>query len=178
MNRLLSRTPVGIRFGDYVFSDPVPLSRFSLPPRSGGLYVVLMPDPSWGPWHLQPLFFGEFGAQRETHMSQEQQVCCLKVAAGRSLYVAVYAPPLQHGWELSQIKKELIERYRPVSNLASIDAAAEIGYRLDSLEKQILEQDAVLKLALAAIGQMVQVPQEPRRKIVGFQPEPAGSRRG
>ena len=111
-NRLLSRIPVGIRFGDYMFSDPADLRRFSVPPRSAGLYVILMPDPSWGPWHLQPLFFGEFGAQRPAHMSQAQQVCCLRVAAGRSLYAAVYAIPQQDGWEVLQIKKELIERYQ------------------------------------------------------------------
>src|SRR5262245_9712807 len=157
MDPSLIEKTVGIRFGNYVFSNPVPMGRFSFLPRSAGLYVVLMPDLSWGPWPFQPLFFGEFGVQREALMSQVQQAYCLKVAAGRTLYVAVYALPEQHAWATSQIKKELIARYRPVSNLESIDAAAELGYRLDNLEKRILEQNAALQLALATIGQMVQL---------------------
>ena len=177
MNRSLLGTKVGIRFGNYVFSDPVPMGRFSFWPRTAGLYSVLMPDLSWGPWPFQPLFFGEFGVQRETLMSQAQQASCLKVAAGRSLYVAVYALPQQHGWTISQIKRELIEQYKPVSNLESIDTAAEIGHRLDNLEKRILEQDAALKLLLASIGQFVQLQPEPRKRILGFQPKPAESRR-
>ena len=176
MYRLVSRTPIGIRFGDYVFSAPVPQGRFTLPPRSAGVYVVLMPDPSWGPWHLQPLFFGEFGAQQETQMTAAQQMSCLKVAAGRTLFFATYAVPQSHGWAISQIKNELIRCYRPISNLEPIDTAAELANRLYSLEKKMIEHDTALVLALAAIGQMVQPQPEPRKRIVGFRPDPAGSR--
>src|SRR5262245_3010479 len=173
MNRLHSGVSVGIRFGNYLFSHPVPLGPFSLPQRSAGLYVVMMLDPTWGPWHLQPLFFGEFGGQRQAWMSHTQQICCLRVAAGRTLYVALFAVPQHRGWQVSQIKKELIERYLPVANLESIDAATEIAYRLEVLEKRILNQDAMLMLALAAIGQMVQPLPEAKRKIIGFRPDPA-----
>ena len=177
MNRLLSRPPVGIRFADYVFSDPAPLARFSLPPHSVGLYVILMPDTSWGPWQLQPLFFGEFGPEREVQISQTQQTCCLKAAAGRSLYFALYAVPHQHRWAISEIQRELTVGYRPIANLESIDATAELVQRLDILEKKVIEQDAVLKLALATLGQTVQLQQpEPKKRIVGFQPGPAGLR--
>jgi hypothetical protein len=178
MHRSLSRTPVGIRFGDYVFSPPLPISRFSLPARATGLYVLLMPDPSWGPWHFQPLYFGEFGPQRDAHMSMAQQTCCLKIAAGRSLYFALYALPHVHGWAISQIKKDLIDRYRPLSNLESISEPTGLAQKLNTLESKIAEQEAILKLALAAIGQMVQVQQtEPRKRITGFLPGPADSRR-
>src|SRR5215471_21557000 len=145
MDSALTGTPVGIRFADYVFSYPVPLDRFSLPPRSAGLYVLLMADPTWGPWQFQPLYFGDFGMYGEVHMSAAQQTCCLKVAAGRRLYVALYALPQQQGWAISQIKKELIEWYRPICNLDS-DRGTELANRLNSLEAKINEQDAVLKL--------------------------------
>jgi len=178
MDRLLSRTPVGIRFGDYVFSHPASLDRFALPPRAAGLYVILMPDSSWAPWHLQPLFFGEFGPDRQTRMNEAQQMCCLKVAAGRRLYFALYAVDHQSGWAISEIKKELIAHYSPVSNLESLDRAADLAQRLEGLEKRINEQDAVLKLAFAALGQTVQLQQpEPKKRIVGFGPDPAGPRR-
>jgi hypothetical protein len=174
MNRFLSETPVGIRFGDYVFSEPAPLGRFSVPPRSAGLYVILMPDPSWGPWQLQPLFFGEYGGLCAAQMSPAQQICCLRVAAGRTLYAAMCAVPQQYGREVSHIRKELIDSYHPIANVESVNAA-EMGYRLESLEKRILEQDAMLKMALAAIAQTVQLQPERKRKIVGFQPYPANS---
>ena len=177
MNRLLARRSVGIRFADYVFSDPAPLDRFALPFHSAGLYVVLMPDASWGPWQLQPLFFGEFRREGEVRMSSAQQTCCLKVAAGRSLYFALYAVPHQQGWATSEIQKELIALYRPIANLESIDITASLAQRLESLEKKMVEQDAVLRLALATLGQTVQFHQpEPRKKIVGFRPDPAGLR--
>jgi len=108
-------------------------------------------------------------------MSQAQQICCLKVAAGRSLYFALYAVPDQSGWAISEIKKELVVRYRPVSNLESLDRTTDLAQRLDSLERKINEQDAVLKLALAALGQTVQLQQpEPKKRIVGFRFDPAG----
>src|SRR5262245_46732776 len=165
MDRLLSRTPVGIRFGDYVFSPPASLDRFALPPRAAGLYVILMPDSSWAPWHLQPLFFGEFGPDRQARMNEAQQMCCLKVAAGRRLYFALYAVHHQSGLAISEIRKELIAHYSPVSNLESIDHAADLAQRLQGLETRVNEQDAILKLALAALGQTVQIQQpEPKKR--------------
>jgi hypothetical protein len=135
-----------------------------------------MPDSNWGPWHLQPLFFGEFGPDRQVHMSQAQQISCLKVAAGRSLYFALYAVPDPSAWAISEIKKELVVSYRPVSNLESLDRTADLAQRLESMERKINEQEAVLKLALAALGQTVQLQQpEPKKRIVGFRPDPAGS---
>src|SRR6185295_13586973 len=105
------------------FSHPVPLGSLGLPLRSAGVYVILMPDPTWGPWQFQPLYFGEFGFQRQAHMSAAQQMYCLKAAGGRSLYFAVHALAQQHEWQILQIKKELIERYRPISNMDSLDSA-------------------------------------------------------
>src|SRR5262245_47694785 len=176
MDSSVSRTPVGIRFGDYLFSPPVPLGRFTLPPRSAGLYVILMPDPTWGPWHFQPLYFGEFGFQQQAYMSAAQQMSCLKVAGGRSLYFALYALPHQQEWQVLQIKKELIDRYRPISNMDSLDAASELALKLNSLESKIAEHEAVLKLTLAMIGQIVPFQQpEPRKRIAGFRRDPAES---
>src|SRR5262249_27974030 len=143
------------------------------PPRSAGLYVLLMPDTSWGPWPFQPLHFGEFGLQHESRMTAGQQACCLKVAAGRSLYVAVYVVPRRYEWAAPAVKKELIERYRPLANLESLDTTIELAYRLHNLENKITEQDAMLKLALATIGQIAQLQQpEPRKRIAGFRPQP------
>ena len=176
MDSSVSRTHFGIRFADYLFSHPVPLGRFALPLRSAGLYVILMPDPTWGPWHFQPLYFGEFGFQRQADISAAQQTCCLKVAGGRSLYVALHEMPHQPGWQISQIKKQLIESYRSIANINPLDSTSALEFKLNSLESKIAEQEAVLKLTLATIGQIVQFQQpEPRKRVAGFRPDPADS---
>ena len=174
MNSSVSRTHFGIRFGDYLFSYPVPLGHSTLPLRSAGLYVILMPDSTWGPWQFQPLYFGEFGCQRQVHMSAAQQMFCLKVTGGRSLYCALLVLPSQQEWQISRIKKELIERYRPISNMVSMDSASELAFKLNCVETKIAEQDAALRLIMAAIGQIVQFQQpEPRKRIAGFGRDPA-----
>jgi hypothetical protein len=179
MESSVSRTPFGIRFGDYLFSYPVPLGRFTLPVRAAGLYVILMPDSTWGPWHFQPLYFGEFGFQRQAHMTAAQQTFCLKVAGGRCLYCAFFAVPNQQEWHIPRIKKELIESYRPISNMDSLDTASELGFKLTSLENKIAEQEAVLRLILPAIGQIVQLQQpQPRKRVAGFRRDPAVSATG
>jgi hypothetical protein len=133
-----------------------------------------MPDPTWGPWHFQPLYFGDFGFQRQVHMSVAQQMCCLKVAGGRGLYVALHALQEQQEWQIPQVMRELIERYRPISNMDSVDSANELAFKLNSLESKIAEHEAVLKLTLAVIGQIAQYQQpEPRKRIAGFRRDPA-----
>jgi hypothetical protein len=179
MQSSVSRTLFGIRFGDYLFSYPVPLGRFTLPLRTAGLYVILMPDSTWGPWHFQPLYFGEFGFQRQAHMTAAQQTFCLKVAGGRSLYCAFFVVPNQQEWQIPRIKKELIESYRPISNMDSLDTASELAFKLTSLENKLAEQEAVLRLILPAIGQIVQLQQpQPRKRVAGFRGDPAVSATG
>src|SRR5215470_17764770 len=176
MDSSVSRTLSGIRFGDYLFSYPVPLGHFTPPLRSAGLYVILMPDSTWGPWHFQPLYFGEFGFQRQAQMSAAQQTFCLKVAGGRVLYCALCVLPNQQGWQISGIKKELIERYRPISNMVSMDSASELAFKLNCVESKIAEQEAALRLIMAAIGQIVQFQQpEPRKRVAGFRRDLADS---
>jgi len=109
-------------------------------------------------------------------MSAAQQAFCLKVAAGRSLYCALYVLPNQQEWQIPRIKKELIERYRPISNMDALDSASELAFKMNSLQCKIAEQEAVLRLILATIGQIVQFQQpEPRKRVAGFRPDPADS---
>ena len=178
MNRFSSRILAGIRFADYVFCTPVPLAQFAFPPNYSGVFALLVPDPTWGPWRLQPVYFGDFKADRESDMSAAEQIACLRIAGGRPLYVSAYILPMQHTSELTRMKRELINRYCPIANWpSSSDDAAGLTGKLDALEKRIQEHDALLRLALAAVGQMVQPLPEPKRRSIGFQPDPAGSRR-
>src|SRR5262245_25648048 len=175
MNRYSSRMMSGIRFADYIFSNPTLLERCTFPARSIGIFVVLVPDPTWGPWHLQPLYFGQFRPDGESEMSVTEQILCLRAAAGKPLYVSSYPVPMEHAFELSGIQRELIDHYWPMVNRRPTDdRAVDLAHKLDAVEKRIHEQEALLKLALAAVGQMGQsFPEPKRRSVVGFQPSPA-----
>jgi hypothetical protein len=111
-------------------------------------------------------------------MSAAEQTACLRIAGGKPLYVSAYVLPMEHTAELIRMKRELIDRYCPIANWPSLsfDAAA-LSRKLDTLEKKIQEHDTLLRLALAAVGQMAQPYSEPKRRSVGFLPDPAGSRR-
>jgi hypothetical protein len=148
MRRFLMRAPTGIRSANYVFSEPVPLSRFLLPTRFEGIYVLLVPDPTWEPWHLQPVFFGEIRADREPAISESERVQCLRVAAGRTVYIAV-CPLLQTGG-LPRIKQELIDCYGPLVNRDSHGDVAEMARKLEAIESKIHEHETLMKLALAS----------------------------
>jgi hypothetical protein len=178
MNRFPPRMLSGIRFADYLFTNPTPIERCTFPARVTGIFVVLVPDPTWGPWHLQPLYFGQFRLNGESEMSVTEQILCLRVAAGKPLYVASFSLPIEQTFELSRIMRDLIDRYRPIVNRQATDeSAGDIAHKFDAVEKRIYEQEAVLKVVLAALGQMSQAVPEPKRRSVGFQPNPAGSRR-
>jgi hypothetical protein len=85
---------------------------------------------------------------------------------------------MEQTFGLSRIKRELIDRYWPIVNRQATDeSAGDIAHKFDAVEKRICEQEALLKLVLAALGQMSQAVPEPKRRSVGFQPDPAGSRR-
>src|SRR5712664_388027 len=99
MIRTLSRPLAGIRFSDYVFTEPIPLDRLLLPSHSTGVYAVLMPDPTWAPRDFQPLFFGEF-ANGHCSITAAELSWWYRAAAGKSLYIAVLAIPEAHTGEL------------------------------------------------------------------------------
>ena len=163
----------GIRFVDYVFGEPLPFSICSVPPHMTGIYVVLVPDPTWRPRQFQPIFFGVFDGHRQCQLSAVEYTACLRIAAGKGLYVATYnLPPLCGPAESDRIRRELIQVYSPICNRESIDShSAELALKLDALEKKNQEQETLMKVLLAAVGHLVQPPQEIKKRTVGFQPE-------
>ena len=174
----LSKLVAGIRFADYVFGEPVPLGSCWIHPQITGIYAVLVPDPTWGPWQLQPVFFGVFDPQRPCQLSAEQYNCCLRVAGGKGLYIAMYnTPGVYDPSESHRIQRELIHVYSPLCNRDSADApSTDLERKVDALAKQNQEHEVLLKVLLAAIGHLVQPPQETKRRTVGFQPVASTSR--
>src|SRR5437867_13404479 len=88
MERFASKFYAGIRFADYVFSEPVPLAICVTMPQSMGVYAVLVPDATWGPRHFQPIFFGVLNGQRQSQLTPDDYRRCLGATAGEHLYVA------------------------------------------------------------------------------------------
>jgi hypothetical protein len=79
--------------------------------------------------------------------------------------------------ESDRIRRELIQVYCPICNRDSIDAhSSELALKLDALEKKNQEQETLMKLLLAAVGHLVEPPQEIKRRTVGFQPESRATR--
>ena len=169
MIRTLPRPLSGIRFGDYVFSEPIPLDRLFLPPHSTGVYAILIPDATWGPRDFQPLFFGEFAHGRYAITAAELSLS-YRAAAGKNLYIAVLAIPEAHAGELASLKSKFIHDYRPICNRDEVsEMAVETARRLEQLERRAYEQEIQLKLMLGAFGQVMHhPPAETKKKQAGF----------
>jgi len=164
-----SRPVGGIRFGNCVFSEPVPLDRACLPVNSTGVYVILTPDPTWGPRHFQPLFFGEFAGGLHCSITTTELSLCYRAAAGKGLLISVLAMPGAHVGDVILLKRRLIQDYAPICNRNDDSAIAiEMARRLETLERMTSHQELVLKLALGALGQMAHPHPETKKRIVGF----------
>src|SRR5262245_16711925 len=101
----------GIRFADYLFSEPVPLASLAAA-HTTLIYVVLTPDATWGPRQFQPLFFGECKHSRGLiDVRPDQYLLWLRAAAGRPLYIATLSTPWLHPAELTRITRELVHTY-------------------------------------------------------------------
>src|SRR5439155_560607 len=124
MERFASKFYAGIRFADYVFSEPVPLAICVTTPQSMGVYAVLVPDATWGPRHFQPIFFGVFNGQRQSQLTPDDYRRCLRAAAGKQLYVAAYhIPLLGDPSESHRVQRELVHIYSPLCNHDPADAS-------------------------------------------------------
>jgi hypothetical protein len=166
---MFARTAAGIRFADCFFSEPVPFGRLALPISSTGVYVILVPDPTWGPRQFQPVFFGEFGVSHDSSIEAMELMACHRVAAGRGLYVAVCTAFRDQSQDLARLKRDLILSYRPICNREStVSGTPGMAQRVEALEKKSQEQETLLKLALTALGQFYQTPAESRKRPVGF----------
>ena len=164
MQRLIGASPAsvsaGIRFGNYFFSEPVPLGGYASPEPSG-LFAVLVPDPTWAPRPFQPLFFGEFSGAGPT---RDDYLCWLRAAAGRHLYAAASRAP-----QGSAALRELVRAYDPLCNRNRSDAASgDVLQRLNALERKSQEHDAMMRVVFAAAAKMFEPLPEPRKRAIGF----------
>jgi len=152
----------GLRFNDFLFTEPV-LLRCWMPPTHAGILAVLVRDPRWAPKPFQPLYFGEFG--NDAHRPA--------MALGDNLFISVLPMPFSTAAQRRAVRNELIASYNPVSQLGSEASLGELARRVDQIEARQHEQHAQILGMLSHLCKLFEPqPVGPRRPI-GFLPEPA-----
>src|SRR5690348_15846934 len=112
--------PPGIRFKDYLFTEPVQLNGWRAP-DCNGIVVLLARNPEWGPKPLEPLYFGEVSSV-PAHARRDD------------LLIAVLPLPYSSAAQRRALCHELTSSLRPVS-------AAELARKVDVLEARQQEQN-------------------------------------
>ena len=149
----------GIRFNDYVFSEPVRLADWR-PPKCAGIYVILAKDPNWSPKPFQPLYIAEFG-----HNSGEA------FPADASLFVSALPLPYSTTGQRCSIRNELVWAYNPTCQSAGERSSVrELARRVDEMEVRQQEQNSQILLLLTNLNRMFGPQAAPARRPIGFQP--------
>ena len=169
---LCYNTPLGVRFNDSVFTEPMPLAQWR-PPACAGIVVILARNPQWAPKPLQPLYFGQFGNDAARGAS-------LPANARRDdLLVSTLPMPYSTAAQRRAICNELIAGYNPACQANGTMASAhEMARKIDELDARQQEQSQQILSLLAQLGTLFgPQPVAPRRPI-GFVPQLASSGAG
>jgi hypothetical protein len=159
----------GIRFNDYVFSEPVPLSSWTTP-KYAGLFVILVRDGNWAPRQFQPLCFDEFGNNVRGPLPASS--IRLPANAG-ALFVSVMAMPFSTSEQRCAVRNQLVWAYNPVYQRAAAPVQNDLARKLDELEKKHEEQTTQFRLLLASINRLFEPLPEPPHRPIGFLPQTA-----
>lgn len=174
----MSSYPVvsGIRFNDYLFTQPTCLDGW-VPPQFAGVFAVLAADPNWAPKPFMPLYFGEFGNNAPRVHLPRAHPRLTRPVGPHALYVCVLAMPFSTTAQRWAVRNELVSAYNPECQ-ADIhpEGAGELASKLYELEKKHEEQTTQVRLLLASINKLFEPQPEPPRRHIGFLPQsaPAG----
>ena len=162
--------PSGIRFDDYIFSEPTSLAEWR-PPRCAGLFVILAKDSNWAPKPFQALYFGEFGNNTEA-LLPGSYAWMLGTQGGTALFVSVLPMPFTTINQRCEIRDRLLRAYNPLAQSRAGQAAAcELADKLHEVEKSPREeQTAQLLLLLAGAGNRNAMLEGAPRRRIGFLP--------
>ena len=150
--------PAGIRFNDFLFSDPIPFTSWR-PPGCAGIVAILARNPQWGPKPWQPLCFVELG--NNARMPANTRI--------EDWMVAVLPMPYSSAVQRQATCRELIAAYNP---------ACQMACRIEELESRQLELSEQIKSLLTYIARLFEPqPVAPRRPI-GFLPQLASAEAG
>ena len=165
MNRYL--VVAGIRFNDYVFSEPRPLVEWA-PPKCAGICTILVRDPNWAPKAFQALCFWEFG-------NNSDLLRLTRMPNAEALFVSALEMPFSTSAQRSEARNQLVWAYNPVwQDSAGSPGHGELAHKLNELERKHEEQTTHLRLLLASVSRLFEPPTEPKRyRTIGFSPPPA-----
>jgi hypothetical protein len=156
----------GIRFNDFVFSEPKRLVEW-VAPKCAGICAILARDPNWAPKPFQVLCFWEFG-----NNSDLQRLA--RMPNTEALFVSALAMPFSTSAQRSEAHNQLVWAYNPVWQTSGGSVVqSELVCKLNELERKHEEQTTQLRLLLASVGRLFEPQPEPRRRTIGFSPLPA-----
>jgi hypothetical protein len=156
----------GIRFNDFLFSEPVALRSWE-PPRFAGLFVLLVADASWAPRQFQPLCFAEFGNNARIPAAADSR----RIPTNGSLYVSVLPLPFSTSSQRCEARDQLVSAYNPVYQSSAAPMQNELVRKLDVLEKKHDEQTTQFQLLLASINRLFEPQPERPHRPIGFLPQ-------
>jgi hypothetical protein len=154
----------GIRFNDYLFTEPRNLAEW-VPPKYAGLFAILTLDQNWAPKPFQPLCFGEFG--NNSRMAET-------VRGTGHLFIAVLPMPFSTTDQRSAARDQLIWAYSPLWQAKGTPSApSELARKLEELEKKHEEQTTQFRLLLSNMNKLFEPQPDPpaRRRSIGFIPQ-------
>ena len=107
---------MGIRFGDFLFSEPEVLTAFP-PPATGGVYCLAVTDTRWKPLPYRPVYFGKAAslAERGIDISHAAVHRWHAVLGRRELLYVSYILEARETARAA-IEALLIEDYSPLLN--------------------------------------------------------------
>jgi hypothetical protein len=156
----------GIRFNDYIFTEPERLTEWSSP-RFAGVFVILVQDPNWAPKPFQPLWFGEFGNNAQHLFAAE------RTPHTGSLFVSVLPMLFSTTEQRCSVRDRLVWAYNPILQTKRTPLLpSEWAYKLHELEKKHEEHTSELRTLLTASNPKVVEAQPGRRRRIGFLPDP------
>jgi hypothetical protein len=104
----------GINFGGLVFSEPTPFDT-ELKQAYGGIYAIMVFDPTWSPRLYRPIYFGEAGDFSErVRRSHENYSSWVRAASGGVLFVAFHL--IADARNRKSSERQLIAKYSPECN--------------------------------------------------------------
>jgi hypothetical protein len=109
---------MGIYFGNYKFSDPIPVLTWPAPYRAG-VYGILASDLQASSQQFRVIYFGESGnmSERGFLRSHQKHNCWIKEAGSpNNLYICVFPMPNSTHKQRQIVESTLISLYNPICN--------------------------------------------------------------
>jgi hypothetical protein len=162
----------GIRFNDYLFTEPKQLSEWERP-RYAGILAILVRDPNWAPKPFQALFFREFGNNSQEILLSNGLMRLPGTLAAERFWVSVLPVPFSTTAQRLEILQQLIWAYNPAWQAkGSAAEPSELARKLEELEKKHEEQTTQVRLLLQSFNKFFEPQPEPPRRRIGFLPQP------